>query len=114
MSKKETTHKKNINMGTMNKFAIQKQALELMKNYPKGKTLKDYAYLLSWDLGVSSRTALENYVFPMVEHLILLPSNDDDNTYCLNNGGNIPIPQQKESATDYMKRKDKEKKEKEQ
>lgn len=102
--------KKSVNVGTANKFSLQRKAIDYIKEYPKDRTLKEYSRLLCWDLGISQRTALENYIEPMAEKLILIPSGDD--TYRLNNGG-IPIKEIEESASDYMKRKNKEKKEKE-
>lgn len=110
MSKKENKlFGKSVNVGTANKFLLQKQAIEFLREYPKDKTLKEYARLLCWDLAISQRTALENYIEPMAERLILIPSGND--CYRLNNGG-VAVKEIEESATDYIKRKEKEKKDK--
>jgi hypothetical protein len=65
-----------VNIGTENKNLLQEQALRFMKTYPKDKTAKDYACLLCWDIRVSQRTAMENYIEPMIKHGILVPSGN--------------------------------------
>ena len=74
--------KRAVNIGTNNKFQLQKFALKFMKTYPKDKTAKQYASLLCWDIGVTQRTAFESYIEPMIEHGILIPSGS--NCYCFN------------------------------
>ncbi len=56
----------SVNEGTSNKGKLQEIATECIKNYPSNQPLKTYAELLSWDLKLSFRTALESYVLPMM------------------------------------------------
>jgi len=74
MSKNE---RQSVNTGTNNKFTLQDLALKFMEKYPKDKTVKQYASLLCWDIGVTQRTALEGYIEPMIEHGILIPSGSN-------------------------------------
>jgi capsule polysaccharide export protein KpsC/LpsZ len=60
---------------------LQCRTLELFKEYPKNKTKKEYACLLCWDIRISQKKALEDYIEPMIEHGILVPSGN--NCYCL-------------------------------
>jgi hypothetical protein len=71
-----------VNIGTNAKCTLQEQALRFIKKYPDDQTARDYACLLCWDIRVSQRTALENYIEPMIKHGILVPSGE--NRYSLN------------------------------
>lgn len=64
------------NKGTEAKKILQEQAIKCIKQYPKDRTAKQYASLLSWDLGISQRTAHENYIQPMIERQILISSGN--------------------------------------
>lgn len=79
---KDENKQESVNEGTANKFLIQSQALSCFKNYPQDQTAKQYSSLLCWDIGVSRRTALENYIEPMIAHNIIVPSGN--NRYRLN------------------------------
>lgn len=56
----------SVNEGTSNKGKLQERAIQCIIKYPLNQTLKTYAEHLSWDLQVSTRTALESYILPMV------------------------------------------------
>ena len=75
-------NERTVNIGTENKEELQNQALRFMKKYPKNKTAKQYARLLCWNIRVAQRTALENYIEPMIEHGILISS--ESNCYRFN------------------------------
>jgi len=70
-------NERTVNVGTENKEELQNQALRFMKKYPENKTAKQYARLLCWNIRVSQRTALENYIEPMIEHGILISSGSN-------------------------------------
>jgi hypothetical protein len=73
----QTDENKQIdpNEGTKSKTVLKNKALQLISTYPDGKTLKQYASRLCWDISASFRTALEGYIEPMVEkkHLVAYP-----------------------------------------
>ena len=72
IKKIEETSLIDPNEGTKSKTILKNKALKLIVTYGDNKTLKQYASLLCWDISVSSRTALEGYIEPMVEKGILL------------------------------------------
>lgn len=78
----EENKESSVNTGTQNKALLQDQTIILFKKYPKQRTAKQYACILSWDIRVSQRTALENYIEPMIERGILIVSSG--NRYRLN------------------------------
>jgi len=80
MSKNENSS--SVNIGTENKFRIQAKVLNILKTYPKNKTVREYASMLSWDIGVSFRTARENYIQPLIDKGILVHTEYDN--YVLN------------------------------
>jgi hypothetical protein len=109
--------KDGINEGTKIKASLQLRAIEFLKDYPCSKTLDSYARLLCWDLHTTYRTALDSYIMPMYEHNYFVYEGNDK--FSFNNGkenkkikkGKIDKDsiENKESATDYMKRKQEEK-----
>lgn len=111
--------KDGINEGTKIKASLQLRAIEFLKDYPQSKTLDSYARLLCWDLHTTYRTALDSYIMPMYEHGYFVYEGNDKFTF--HNGienkkvkkGKInkDIVENKESATEYMQRKQKEEKE---
>jgi hypothetical protein len=70
----------SVNEGTSNKGKLQDMALRCIVTYPPNQTLKAYAELLSWDLKVSFRTALESYVLPMLRKGYLIHVRGDTYT----------------------------------
>jgi hypothetical protein len=89
----------SVNEGTSNKGKLQDQAVMRISTYQPNQTLKVYAELLSWDLKVSFRTALDSYVLPMMRKGYLIhvkgdvytpaQANKVDNT-CKNCSKSIP------------------------
>ncbi len=75
----------SVNEGTSNKGKLQEIAVQCIKKYPPNQTLKTYAELLSWDLKVSFRTALESYVLPMMRKGYFIHVKGDIYTQTSNN-----------------------------
>jgi predicted nucleic acid-binding Zn ribbon protein len=73
----EHTENNSVNIGTYNKRQLQQQSIIYFRTYPKNKTAKQYAYRLSWDINTTYKTALENYIRPMIEQGILISSGDN-------------------------------------
>jgi hypothetical protein len=75
----------SVNEGTSNKGKLQDMALRCITTYPQNQTLKAYAELLSWDLKVSFRTALDSYILPMLRKGYLIHVRSDTYTQTQNN-----------------------------
>lgn len=71
-----------VNIGTSNKQKLEQYAIAFIKSYGKKDSLKTLAELLSWDLHITARTALDSYVMPMYQHDIIIAENA--NRYCFN------------------------------
>ena len=93
--KQKNENSSSVNIGTENKFRIQAKVLNILKTYPKNKTAREYASMLSWDIGVSFRTARENYIQPLIDKGILVHTKYDN--YVLN-----PEHDYEESETPFM------------
>lgn len=70
------------NLGTKAKQKLQIYALILIKSYGKQRSLDDIADLLSWDIFISARTALDSYIIPMFKHNLIIQTKD--NYFCIN------------------------------
>jgi hypothetical protein len=65
----------------------QKKALELVRSYllnSNGLSIRQLSLLLCYDLGISYRSAREDYVLPLKEHKVLIPITDLSMYYIFN------------------------------
>ena len=118
---KEHENESTVNEGTEAKATLQQRALKYLPNYPQKQTLKAYAEWLCWDLHVSVRTAFDSYIMPLFRRgyfkYVSISSNNGKAIYVFFNQNNELIDtsqlkanqESKESATDYMNRRQKEK-----
>jgi DNA-directed RNA polymerase subunit RPC12/RpoP len=75
-------------------------------NYPEKQTLECFAELLSWDLYIIYRNALENYINPMIRHGYFIHEDKNCFTFIGNGKGNKQIKKgkiDKEEKTQLQK-----------
>ena len=87
----------SVNEGTGNKGKLQDQSITHLPSYPPNQTLKAYAEHLGWDIKVSTRTALESYILPMVRKGYLVHVKGDIYTQASNNPTDKPLNVQYEN-----------------